>query len=85
MANVKTAISIQESLFQEAETIAHKMKVSRSRLFVLALEYFIRDYKDRQLFEAINKACTEISGDPVEQQQLRLIRRQHRKIVEGEW
>lgn len=85
MASIKTAISIQESLFEQAETIAREMKVSRSRLFVLALENFIRDYQDRQLFEAINQACAAISEDPIEQSHLRQIRRQHRRMVEGEW
>jgi metal-responsive CopG/Arc/MetJ family transcriptional regulator len=85
MSNIKTAISIQESIFEQVETIAQEMKVSRSRLFVLALENFIRDYQDRQLFEAINQACAEISDDPLEQSRLRQIRRQHRRMVEGEW
>ncbi len=85
MSNIKTAISIQESIFKQVETIAQEMKVSRSRLFVLALENFIRDYQDRQLFEAINQACVEVSDDPLEQSRLRQIRRQHRRMVEGEW
>jgi hypothetical protein len=54
-------------------------------LFVLALENFIRDYQDRQLFETINQACAEISDDPIEQTRLRQIRRQQRRMVEGEW
>ena len=85
MSSIKTAISIQESIFKQVETIAQEMKVSRSRLFVLALENFIRDYQDRQLFEAINQACIEVSDDPLEQSRLRQIRRQHRRMVEGEW
>ena len=85
MANVKTAISLQESLFEQADALAHEMKVSRSRLFVLALENFIRDYQDRQLFEKINKAYEEAPPDKGEQTRLRQIRRQHRRIVEGEW
>lgn len=85
MSTIKTAISIQESIFEQVEAIAQEMKVSRSRLFVLALENFIRDYQDHQLFEAINQACAEISDDPLEQSRLRQIRRQHRRMVEGEW
>ena len=38
MACVKTAISIQESLFKEAEELARKLQVSRSKLVSLALE-----------------------------------------------
>ena len=43
MENIKTAISIEKSLFTQANALARKMKVSRSRLFVLALEDFIRE------------------------------------------
>ena len=83
MANVKTAISLQKSLFEQVEVLAREMKVSRSRVFVLALENFIRDYQDRQLFEKINKACEDAPPDRAELLRLRQIRRQHRRIVEG--
>ena len=85
MANIKTAISLQESLFEQAEALARDMNVSRSRLFVLALENFIRDYQDRQLFERINRAYEDTPLDETEQARLRQIRRQHRRMVEGEW
>jgi metal-responsive CopG/Arc/MetJ family transcriptional regulator len=85
MTHIKTAVSLQKSLFEQVERLAQEMKVSRSRLFVLALENFIRDYQDRQLFETINQACAEISDDPIEQTRLRQIRRQQRRMVEGEW
>ncbi len=85
MANIKTAISLQESLFEQAEALARDMKVSRSRLFVLALENFIREYQDRQLFERINKAYEDIPQDETEQLRLRQITRQQRRLMEGEW
>jgi metal-responsive CopG/Arc/MetJ family transcriptional regulator len=85
MANIKTAISIQESLFKQAEALAQEMQVSRSRLFVLALENFIRDYQDKQLFEAINSACEDDSAEPDETNLLDQIRQQQRRMVEGEW
>lgn len=83
MANVKTAISLQKSLFEQAETIARDMKVSRSRLFILALEDFILRHQNRQLFEEINRACGD-APDSAERKRLRKMRRQHRRIVEGE-
>ena len=85
MANVKTAISLQVSLFEQAEALARDLNVSRSRLFVLALENFIRDYQDRRLFEQINKAYEDTPPDKAEEVRLHQIRRQHRRIVEGEW
>ena len=56
MANIKTAISMQKSLFEQVETLSREMKVSRSRLFVLALEDYLRRYQNLQLFEKINQA-----------------------------
>jgi len=85
MANIKTAISLQESLFEQVEVLAQEMQVSRSRLFVLALENFIRDYQDKQLFDAINKASAENSPDSDEDLQRNQIRRHQRRMVEGEW
>jgi metal-responsive CopG/Arc/MetJ family transcriptional regulator len=84
MANVKTAISLQESLFEQVEALAHEMKVSRSRLFVLALEDYLRRHQNLQLLDRINQAYHD-APDAAEQERLRDIRRQHRKVVEGTW
>jgi metal-responsive CopG/Arc/MetJ family transcriptional regulator len=84
MANVKTAISLQKSLFEQVETLAREMKVSRSRLFVLALEDYLRRYQNLQLLERINQAYHD-APDATEQKRLRKMRRQHRKVVESTW
>jgi len=84
MANIKTAISLQKSLFEQVEILAREMKVSRSRLFVLALEDYIRRHQNQQLLERINKAYQE-APDATEQKRLRKMRRQHRKTVEDQW
>ena len=44
MAHVKTAVSIEESLFREAESLAENMNVSRSKLFAAAISEFISKY-----------------------------------------
>jgi metal-responsive CopG/Arc/MetJ family transcriptional regulator len=84
MANIKTAISLQKSLFEQVDTLAHEMKVSRSRLFILALEEYVRRHQNRQLLERINRAYQD-STDATEQKRLRKTQRLHRKVVEGEW
>jgi metal-responsive CopG/Arc/MetJ family transcriptional regulator len=84
MANIKTAISLQKSLFEQVEALAREMKVSRSRIFALALEEFIRRYQNQQLLDRINQAYQD-TPDPTEQQRLRSMRRQQRRLVEGEW
>jgi metal-responsive CopG/Arc/MetJ family transcriptional regulator len=84
MANIKTAISLQKSLFEQVDTLAREMKVSRSRLFVLALEDYVRRYQNLQLLEQINQAY-QGPPDTTEQKRLRKSRRSHRRVVEGEW
>jgi len=84
MTSIKTAVSIQKELFDQAETLAHEMNVSRSRLFVLALEDYIRRYQNQRLLREIN-AAYEDELNPSEVGYLQRMRRQHRKVVEGEW
>lgn len=84
MANVKTAISLQKSLFEQAETLATEMKISRSRLFALALEDFLSRAQNKKLLAQINAAHEDIP-EPAEQALQRRMRRQHRQIVKGEW
>lgn len=84
MQNVKTAISIQKSLFDQAEKIARKMKVSRSRLFALALEDYIHRAQNQELLAQINAAYAD-EPDSTERTLRRKERSTHRRIVRGEW
>ena len=84
MSNIKTAISLQKSLFEQVDLMAREMKVSRSRLFVMALEDYIRRYQNQILLEKINQAYQD-APDKVEKTRLRGIKKQQRKAVEGEW
>jgi metal-responsive CopG/Arc/MetJ family transcriptional regulator len=84
MENIKTAISIKKSLFEQAEILARKMKVSRSRLFVLALEDYIHEQENRELLAKINAAYSD-EPDEAEQTLRSKSKRTHRNIVEGQW
>ncbi|MBE9124988.1 hypothetical protein IQ257_05675 [Coleofasciculus sp. LEGE 07092] len=84
MANVKMAISLPESLFEQTEILASEMKLSRSGLVALALEEFIRRHANRQLLEQINEAYSDFP-DSEEQAILGRMRHYHQQITEGEW
>ena len=84
MHAIKTAISIEKNLFDQAEIIARTMKVSRSKLFVIALQDFIEHQKNKEMLAQINAAYDE-EPDSTEQAIRKKVRRQHRRIVEGEW
>jgi len=84
MHAVKTAISIEKDLFDQAEKIARTMKISRSKLFVIALQDFIEHQKNKELLARINAAYAD-EPDATEQTLRKKARRQHRRIVEGDW
>lgn len=84
MANIKTAVSLHERLFKQAESLARQMKLSRSRLFAHALEEFIQRHQNRELLDKINQAYSD-QPDNAERNYLRKMRRRHRKMVEHQW
>ena len=84
MENVKTAISINKSLFVQANALARKLKVSRSRLFVIALEDFIREQENRELLQKINTVFAD-EPDETEKVLRSKTRKSHRRLVEGQW
>ncbi len=84
MQTVKTAISIQKPLFEEAEGMARKLKISRSRLIALALEDFMRRQENRELFERINAAYAE-EPDPEEMKLLRKHRKSQKRALKDSW
>ena len=84
MGNIKTAISIEESLFEQADALAHTMKVPRSRVFSLALKDYLRRHENRKLLARINAAYAD-GLDASERRLLREMGRTHRKLVEGQW
>ncbi|MDO8673684.1 MAG: hypothetical protein Q7O66_19920 [Dehalococcoidia bacterium] len=84
MGSVKTAVSMQRSLFEQVEQLAHVLNTSRSHLVSMALEEYIRRREGRELLERINAALVE-GPTPSEQHLLDKMRLRHRTIVEGEW
>ena len=83
-ATVKTAISLDGNLLREAQGMARRLKVSRSRLFATAMEEYLERRRNRELLRAIN-AAHEGARD-VEEARLRRVRQaRHRKALTGEW
>ena len=81
---IKTAISIQKSLFEQAESLAQELNVSRSQLFGLAIETFVKNHQNQILLEEINKAYSD-EQDTSDKVRLSKMRKHHRKIVRDKW
>ena len=84
MANIKTAISIEKPLFEEVETLAKELKISRSRIFALAVRDFIQQHRNQKLLEAINRAY-EDHPDIEDERVIDQMRSRHRDLVKGQW
>jgi hypothetical protein len=58
-AAVKTAISVDPTLFGRGEELAKKLKISRSRLYSVALESLLQKHRSQDLTAAINAAYAD--------------------------
>lgn len=59
MANVKTAVSINEDLAGEADALARELRITRSRLYGMALREFLKRHENRRLLERLNEAYAD--------------------------
>jgi metal-responsive CopG/Arc/MetJ family transcriptional regulator len=84
MEYIKTAISIQKSLFDQAERLARQMNVPRSRVFVLALEEYIQREQNRELLTQINSAYADEPA-PAERSVREKSLKVYRESIEDEW
>ena len=60
---MKTAVSIPDPLFKEAEAAAKELGLSRSRLFQTALKQFLEARRDAAITASLNRSI-EKHGDP---------------------
>jgi len=83
MPNIKTAILIERSIFDQANDLAKSLNISRSSLFVIAVQEFIQRHKNQELLQAINDAYDDLpepETNIVEKMQPR-----HLKMVRNQW
>lgn len=80
MAQVKTAVSIDEMLFAKAESLAKDLQLSRSSLFARALREFIEREENQRMLDQLN-AVYDGTLDPEDEALLRGMRRYHRQIL----
>lgn len=85
MANVKTAISMRESLFEKADSLARQLHISRSELFSKAMSEFIERRENRILLGSINSALEDAPLDEEEKRSLGAMHRYQRKLSGSEW
>ena len=82
MPGVKTAISLEEDLFQQVSKTAQDLHISRSRLFTLAVKDYLRRIESRLLLEQLNEAYDEPDAEEIAVSSA--MYRKHRKSMAGE-
>lgn len=85
MATIKTAVSIDEALFERAEALANELEVSRSRIFALALEQLLKRHQGKKLLERLNSVYETAGAERTEARIRNARRAMHRALVRGTW
>jgi len=63
---MKTAISIPDDVFDEAERLADRLQTSRSQLYARALSEFVARHDDDRVTASINKVVDAIGAEEVD-------------------
>ena len=60
---MKTAVSIPDDVFQDAERLASRMQTSRSKLYARALAEFVARHDDDRVTALMDQAVREAGGE----------------------
>lgn len=61
---MKTAISIPDRVFRDAERLAERLKKSRSQMYSEAVAEYVARHEPESLTEQINAVCEEADTRP---------------------
>jgi metal-responsive CopG/Arc/MetJ family transcriptional regulator len=78
---MKTAISVPDDVFEQAERAAKHLKLSRSELYSRALSEYLARHTDNEVTAAINAAISQ-AGQPSD---LVVSGQSRRRVLESEW
>ena len=81
---MKTAISIDGRLLEEADQVARKMGLSRSRLFSLALQDYLRQRRQEEITEQLNRVYAG-GPDASERRTTARMKARFRSTIKDRW
>ncbi len=83
MPGVKTAISLDEELLLKVNRLANDLHVSRSKVFTLAVQVYLKIQENQSLLAQLNEAYEDSPGEE-ESEISKSMRIKHSKIIEQE-
>ena len=81
---MKTAVSVDDELITEADRAAREMGVSRSRLFSLALEAYLRNREQARILEQLNRVYTD-EARTADQRMAKRLKAKFRETIVENW
>jgi metal-responsive CopG/Arc/MetJ family transcriptional regulator len=79
--SMKTAISLPDTVFREAEQFARHAKKSRSKLYTEAISEYLARHSPDEITEALNQVLAKVNGNDS-----KFIRQAARRaIAQEEW
>jgi metal-responsive CopG/Arc/MetJ family transcriptional regulator len=81
---MKTAISLEAHLLEEADRTARSMGLSRSRLVSLALRDYLRHRRQEQIVEQLNQVYSD-HPDPTDTRIVQGIKRAFHRTIKDRW
>ncbi|SLM28732.1 Helix-turn-helix protein, CopG [Desulfamplus magnetovallimortis] len=84
-STVKTAISMQEELFEQVNSLAGKLQISRSKLFAIAVQDFIKKNENHDFLSQINKAFDDYPDSNELQVRASMKKKQAKTIGSDVW
>ncbi|MDI6775867.1 MAG: ribbon-helix-helix protein, CopG family [Syntrophales bacterium] len=83
MPGVKTAISLDEELLIKVNRLANDLHVSRSKVFTLAVQDYLKIQENQSLLAQLNEAYEDFPSEE-ESEISKSMRIKHSKIIEQE-
>ncbi len=83
MANIKTNLSLPDSLYNQVSILANEMQIPEKQLFIIAIEDYLRRHHQQELLKSINEAYAD-GLDPSEKVMLEGMRQHHLYLAETE-
>jgi metal-responsive CopG/Arc/MetJ family transcriptional regulator len=84
MHTMKTAISLDDHLLKQADETARRMGLSRSGLFALALQDYLRRRRQQEVAEQLNQVYTG-KADLPEQRTTARMKAKFRSTIKDRW
>jgi len=85
MPSVKTAISLEEDLFNQVNQLAADLQVSRSKLFTLAVKDYLKKQESKKILAQLNAAYNDSSSKEEDVISKAMLKKQHKIVGQESW